>query len=70
MKLDGSGAKQLGLELSWDMGIKQGIGKKTNPQPLEVTPVVQEGRYQVSSQGQSSSAPQWAECHGKKVSST
>lgn len=63
MKLDGSEAKQLG-SLSWDMGIEKGTGKKTNSQPLEVTHVMQEGRYCL--QGQSSSALQHVECHGKR----
>lgn len=44
MKPDGSEAKQPG-SLSWDMGIDKGFGKKTNCQPLEMTPVMQEGRY-------------------------
>lgn len=42
-ELDGSKAMQLG-SLSWDVGIDQEIGKKTNSQPLEMTPVKHEGK--------------------------
>lgn len=40
MKLDSNEAKQL-ESLSQDAGLDKGIGKRTETQPLEVTPVKQ-----------------------------
>lgn len=44
MKLESAEVKQWG-SLSWDMGIENGIGKKTNSQLLEMTPIMEEVRY-------------------------
>ncbi|KAJ7406290.1 hypothetical protein BTVI_65902 [Pitangus sulphuratus] len=46
LSLDGSEAKQL-ASLSQDVGIDKGIGKRTETQPLETTPVKCEGKVEL-----------------------
>lgn len=64
-KLGVSEVKQLG-SLPCDMGTENGIGKKTNSQPLEVT-VMQEGRYCLKDNLVVHPSTT-TECHGKIVS--